>query len=288
MRIRRAMPDDRPTVCIGVVTGAPRVDAAAQILADLKQQTVPPDEVTVVIQRGMSADDPTAARDGLARGGGGLPLTILMNDGVGLSAARNLIVRRSQADVAVFMDDDARMPSDSIDVITNAYGRYPEAAALTFEVDWTGEGHRRTYPAVEMRRRTVRSLTSVASIEIAVSLRALRRLGVAFDEHFGLGAPFGTGEELVLLADLIRRGGDVRFIPAVVARHPARTSGSTLDAAMMGARGALFRRLYGGPAGLAIGLAYAARGAFRREFECTSAAAIGGIVGGWRRLDRRA
>jgi glycosyltransferase involved in cell wall biosynthesis len=274
------MVDGRPTVCVGIVTGLPRIDGTRLVLADLASQTVAPSEVIVVLQRGMS--DTAVGPDALG-GHPPLPMTVLSNSGSGLSAARNVIIDRSRADIVIFMDDDARMPKEAIERIVGASERHAGSAALTFRVDWTGEGRQRTYPPSVRRRDSVRSLTSVASIEMAVSMRALRELGVSFDERFGLGAPFATGEELILLVDILRRGGTIVFVPDVIAQHPARTSGTRGDVSMMTARGALFRRLFGSR-GLVVALWFVVRNARRGTLECGLAAGLRAVVDGWRRL----
>lgn len=251
------------------------------MLGDLAGQIVAPAEVFVVAQQALSPTPVTLEE--LGTDATSLPLALLTNPGAGLSAARNIVIERSRADVLVFMDDDARMPPEAIERITTAWVARPDHAALTFRVDWTGEGRRRAYPTQEIRRDGVRSLTSVASIEMAVSRRALRELNVRFDERFGLGAPFATGEELILLSDLLRRGGSIAFVPEVVAQHPARTSGSRLDEPMLRARSALFARIFGAR-GPAIAIAYTTRAAIRRELECGVWRALRASVGARRRL----
>ena len=266
-----------PRICVGIVTVPQRGDLLHRLLDDLTNQTVRPSEVVVVEQQdgGVVVSDRPADGD--------LPLSWLTNRGRNLSAARNVIIEHAGSDVLMLMDDDARMPASSVERVTRAFSRHADAAALTFMVDWIGQGRRRPYPAREIQRTTVRALTSVASIEVAISLPTLRQTGIRFDERFGLGAPFPTGEELVLLADVLRAGGRILFVREIIASHPAQTAGARRDLTVTRARGALFRRLFGG-AGLAVALAQVARGAVRRELGVPPLSAARAVVDGWSRL----
>lgn len=266
-----------PRICVGVVTVPERGELLRRLFFDLSKQTVRPSEVVIVEQdgeRGRGSSRPTDLD---------LPLSWRTNRGRNLSAARNVIIEHAGSDVLMLMDDDARMPEESIERVTHAFTRHADAAAITFMVEWVGHGRRRPYPSKEAERTTVRALTSVASIEVAVSLPMLRKKGIRFDERFGLGAPFPTGEELVLLADLLRAGGRIVFVREIVASHPAQTAGARRDLTVLRARGALFRRLFG-DVGLAVALAQIGRGALRGELGVSPFSAARAVVDGWSRL----
>jgi hypothetical protein len=276
-----------PSIGVGVVTGVDRLDLARSVLKDLTHQTVGPSQVIVVLQEGMGGPDSDhSRRRALTEEFPDLPLSTTTNPGKGVSAARNIVLGRCTTDVLVLMDDDARMPDRALERIQSAFRSHPEAAVLTFKARWVGDDRRSDdYPRVERRRRTVMSVTSVAFIEMAVSMPTVNASVVRFDERLDLGTEFGTGGEFVFLADVIRRGGVVHYIPEEIAAHAARSSGQRLDRPMLEAKGAVYRRVFG-PLGLAVGALLVGQKALSGQLECGPLVAFRGIIAGWRRFGR--
>jgi glycosyltransferase involved in cell wall biosynthesis len=272
-------------MCVGIILSLHRVDVVQLLLADLRQQTDPPREVIVVVQSG-SEDEVRRCEDTLTRMFGDLPIRIAANPLPGPSAARNVILSEATTGVAVFMDDDARMPKDAVEHVAGAFEHFPDADVITFKARWTGAaGGERVYPSSPGVRRTLRSVTSVAAIEIAVSCPRIAALGVRFDERFGPGTRYSTGEEFIFASDVIRSGGVLRFVPEVISEHPARTAGYRLDRAAMLGKGAIFRRVFG-RLGLVAALFLAARKAVSRELECSALQALASATAGWREFGR--
>lgn len=257
-----------------------RSERLAALLEDLDQQTERPAQVFVVLQE----QEVDIERHGSVDRFPNLAVTVRGNPNRSLSSARNLVLRSMSSDVIVFMDDDARMASQAIEVVADAFVDQPEAAVITFRARWLSEeGWSKTYPARACRRRTARSVTSVSSIEMAASVAALNRLGVSFDERFGVGSAFATGEEFLLLIDVLRRGGIVSFLPTVIAEHAAMTSGRLLDEPMLRAKGAVFRRAFGTP-GLAAIVLFVFRKMVARDLRCGPFRALRSAVRGWSEL----
>tara|TARA_Y100001001_G_scaffold123963_1_gene122350 strand:+ start:1661 stop:2437 length:777 start_codon:yes stop_codon:yes gene_type:complete len=69
------------------------------------------------------------------------------------------------------------------------------------------------------------SLFGVSSIDICLNLSSVLRSGIEFDEEFGLGARYPSGEEYVFLSDCYKANLKVFFFPACVGVHPDLTSG---------------------------------------------------------------
>lgn len=267
---------------IGIVALVDRLDLLQAVLTNIAHQTEQPTMVWIVVQDQMEPVDHRPRVRRLIEQVRGMPVVVRGNPKRSVSSARNLILRECATDVLMFMDDDGRMPPQAIERVRNAFDVDPAAAVLTFKTDWTGGDQRSgRYEDVPRRRRTIRPVTDVAAIEMAVSIPEVRRLDVKFDERFGPGGRFGTGEEFLFLADVLRAGGEVAYVPSVVSVHSSQTSGRRLDATMMAAKGAMFRRAFG-TAGLAAGWLFVLRLIRRRELQCAPLTALRCIATGWR------
>ncbi len=91
------------------------------------------------------------------------------------------------------------------------------------------------------------SAARVSSVEMILSLNAVEKCKLRFDEQFGLGAKYPSGEEYIFVTDLLKQGCRVAFYPTYLCKHPPVTSGhdfySTPEKIM--AKGAMFRRVLG-------------------------------------------
>jgi len=185
----------------------------------------------------------------------------------GLSRSRNRALSNAGADIAVIADDDVRHPPAAPARVAAAFAAHPQADIITFQAQTPAGAPFKRYPA-HARRHTVRSVMRVSSWEIALRLESIRAAGLRFDERFGLGAEFPTGEENIFLVDALRRGLAVRYQPQVIAIHPAASSGADLStAAAVRAKGAAFRRMFGA-AFLPVALAFAVKKYRLSAFSC--------------------
>ena len=163
----------------------------------------------------------------------------------GLSRSRNRALHHAAADICVIADDDVRHPADAAAVIARAFADHPRADIITFQARTPDGMPFKRYPS-RPRRHTPRSIMRVSSWEIALRLSSIRAAGLRFDERFGLGAAFPTGEENIFLLDSLRRGLNLRYIPLPIAIHPAASSGADFhNPDLVAAKGAVFRRMFG-------------------------------------------
>jgi hypothetical protein len=275
----------RPQICVGVIVLLERLALARLLLRDLTEQTEPPAEVLVVLQ-GIDSDREASVSLTLGEDFPDLPLSVMGNPGQAVNTARNLILTACTSHVVLFMDDDARLPMEALDRVATAFQQRPEAAVITFKTNWLGEDTRpRRYPERERRRRTARSVTSVAAVEMAASAPVVRELGVRFDERFGPGGRFAAGDEFLFLIDVLRSDGVVWFVPLEIAEHKAQTGGRRMQREKVAIRGAMLRRAFG-LWGLPAGWLFVARKMLTGELECTGISALHAIVDGWRAFHR--
>lgn len=160
----------------------------------------------------------------------------------GLSRSRNRALSHARGDILLLADEDIRYRDGFAEVVRAEFGRYPEAAGVSFRFEERSQGAlAKGYPAVAMRHSWL-SVAALSSIELA--LQPSRLGDHRFDERFGLGAQFPSGEEAVLCSDLLRAGAELWSVPKTICSHLGASSGHRVwDAPTRQAKGALMRRL---------------------------------------------
>lgn len=167
----------------------------------------------------------------------------------GLSKSRNRALQHAQAEIGLIGDDDVSYPQDAQRIITDAFAQNPRADIITFQAQTpNGELFNKRYPR-RARWHNSRSIMRVSSWEIALRLASVRAARLRFDERFGLGARFPTGEENIFLLDALRCGLKLRYLPLPVVTHPAESSGGDFrNPELIAAKGAMFARMFGAAA----------------------------------------
>ncbi len=91
------------------------------------------------------------------------------------------------------------------------------------------------------------SAAKVSSIEMLVSSRFLSENKIAFDESFGLGTLYPSGEEFIFCNDVLNVGGRIKFFPITICDHPPISSGQDFftESDKVVAKGAMLSRALG-------------------------------------------
>jgi len=139
----------------------------------------------------------------------------------GISYARNAALPHVTADWVAFPDDDAEVAPDVIAQLRGTLERHPDVAFVGAHV--TYPDGRPMQPGMDRRARALESPPDVLRTTVSPGLFVRRdwitRAG-GFDERFGVGAPFPSGEESDLLFAILRAGGAGRYEPSIHVRHP--------------------------------------------------------------------
>lgn len=163
---------------------------------------------------------------------------------LGLASSRNRALKEASGDILLLTDDDVALNLRGLARIRRIFVQQPDIDILTAQIH-TPQGllykPYRAYSFVHGRR----SILQVSSAEIVLRVSSIRRASLRYDERFGLGARFPSGEEAVFLSDAHRSGLRIVYFPLVLSYHPFASSGKvfSLDSAV--ARGAVFGRLFG-------------------------------------------
>ena len=183
-------------------------------------------------------------------------------DGRGLSRSRNRALDLASDEICLFGDDDQVYVPDVCGLIEGAFQKFPDADIITF-MEKTSPGPegvwRKPYPR-RRRRHNLFSAGKVRSPEIAFRASRVRAAGLRMDEMFGRGAAYVSGEEFAFLADAIRKGLRVMFVPELISFNPMNSTASrgATDTNVMYSKGAMMKRVFGKLAPLAI-CAFAAK-----------------------------
>ena len=174
--------------------------------------------------------------------------------GRGLSKSRNAALDLVTTDLMLLADDDLEFRPDGILTLAAHMAGDPGLALCTGIVARPHTTHGKT-----ARDWKVLRAGRIMSAEIMLRRSRLAELGVRFDEDFGLGTATPTGEEYILMADVLQAGGRATYLPALLAHHPGESTGQDWDdPALIAARFRVIDRVFGRLA-LPVRLAFALR-----------------------------
>jgi succinoglycan biosynthesis protein ExoM len=223
--------DDRPRRMALVVLTYLRTDDLAELLPLLEQQIAavghPACSVLVI------DNDPAGSAEEVVRRHDSPVVRYVHEPAAGIAHARNrALAETAEDDVLIFIDDDERPLDGWLAAMLDAYARHRPAAVTgplypEYETEpdpWLVAGGffvRREFPDGHR-------VPAAGSGNLLLDLTQVRRLGLRFDERFGLTG----GSDTLFTRQLIARGGVVVFAPraGVVDKVPASrmTRGWTL------------------------------------------------------------
>lgn len=148
--------------------------------------------------------------------------TIHRTDTTGLSKNRNHALAKASAPLLLISDDDVDYTAEGLMGIISSFEANPDADLLVFRFD-CNKGTK-FYPDHSFSLRQPPKGYYTSSIEIALRRNSLAKHNIWFNENFGIGAIFPSGEEDILIKDCMDARLTGRFIPLTIARHDADTT----------------------------------------------------------------
>ena len=147
-----------------------------------------------------------------------LNIILIESNEKGLSRARNIGLSYIQGSIVVFTDDDCWYPPNIFEKICP---KIEDSQICTFQIfDPERNELFKNYPTVKTKHQSIFKTFKVSSIEIFINVKDLGIENIIFDESFGLGAKYPSGEENILLLDLIKKNYKINYYPEVVVFHP--------------------------------------------------------------------
>lgn len=170
----------------------------------------------------------------------------------GLSQARNIGLKHIQGDIAVFTDDDCWYPPNIFGEIKE---KIEESQICTFQIFDTEKNELfKRYSTIKDRHQSIFKSFKVSSIEIFINTKKINCENLIFDEDFGLGAKYPSGEENNLLLDLIEKKYKVNYYPEVVVYHHITEKVFNQDELFV--KGVFFRRNFNLPFSIFLGTVF--------------------------------
>jgi GT2 family glycosyltransferase len=180
-------------------------------------------EFPILVVEQSRSPDPELAR----RAAGERRLTVIPDDGAGLSRARNLALRAASTEWIAFVDDDCLVEPGFARALAEELSAHPEADWVSGDVAEDGPPRAdyvpvTTFPVREACRLQGR-WTLPGSIGFGVFFAVRRaiaeRLG-GWDERLGPGVPdFPAADDMDFNHRLLRAGGTAWVTPRVRVRH---------------------------------------------------------------------
>lgn len=190
----------------------------------------------------------------------GYPVEIHNTTQIGLSNSRNMLLNNATGEICIVGDDDLCYKPNYCEHIIEAYNQYPEADIIVFRFSESKDLDTRNQFG-KSKRLNIFEISKVASVEVTFRLKSILDAGIHFDPLLGLGAPIGSGEENAFLADALRAGLVIQYVPFTICDSvPDDSRAKWKDGygeEYLRLKGAAFYRIYGGLLWIVFSTAFA-------------------------------
>lgn len=162
----------------------------------------------------------------------------------GLAKSRNLALKNAKGDICLVADDDVKYNSNFEYIIIDSFRDNTTADIITFKMkDFEGNDFK-FY--TESNWHNLKSLMQVNSVVVAFKTEKIRKKNITFNDYFGLGATFETGDEYIFLRDSLNAGANIWFASKYILKHEYNSSGRAAGSdKLVFARAAIFYKYSG-------------------------------------------
>lgn len=131
----------------------------------------------------------------------------------GVGRNRNEALRRAEADIVLFADQDLTYADGYEKIVREAFERLPRADVIIFDLTYP-EGGRK--PIRQIRRLGILGCMRFGAARVGARLASLREKHITFSTDFGGGTKYGSGEDSLFFRDCLREGLRIYAYPAVI------------------------------------------------------------------------
>lgn len=158
----------------------------------------------------------------------------------GIAKSRNRLLSHINGDIEILTDDDITFVPNCKEIIKKAYEEN-DADIIIFNLK-KGDivlGHNKYFKYNKI------SIMSVCSCQITFKSGAIKNNNLKFNELFGIGSTFISGEENIFLKNAIDKGLKIIHIPIIINSHPEEeTTGENWNDNVIVSKGALMYEMY--------------------------------------------
>lgn len=136
----------------------------------------------------------------------------------GLSIARNIGLEHVHGHYVSISDDDCWYPIDALEKVHKTFLFNPSYSVVCFQIfDPISDISYKEYLNYKCLLNRY-SICKVSSIELFFSNRVIEE-GISFDERFGLGGIYNSGEENLFLNEILKHNYHIYYIPHIIVYH---------------------------------------------------------------------
>ena len=117
--------------------------------------------------------------------------------GVGLN--RNIALLAADAEILLFADDDVVYYDDMPQAVIGAFRENPQADVIVFGLDITRNGQITERRRLRKKQLHIWNAMRFGTVRVAVKREALLRGNITFNQNFGGGCRFSSGEDSLFL-----------------------------------------------------------------------------------------
>lgn len=126
-------------------------------------------------------------------------LTMVTTNTRGVGLNRNIALMAADAEILLFSDDDVIYHDDMPQAVEAAFRDNPQADVLIFGLDMTKNGEVTERRHLQNKRLFVWNAMRYGTCRIAVRRNKILQHNITFNQNFGGGCPFSTGEDSLFL-----------------------------------------------------------------------------------------
>ena len=149
-------------------------------------------------------------------------MEIIRQNEKGLSAGRNAGIKVARGEILAFVDDEVTFGPDYFLNLKKCFtGKYLDAVAGRILKESSGEPYARTHRA-KKHALGIHDFNYWLGGNMILARETIERIGL-FDENFGVGKYFGSGEDLDYFYRLIQAKMRIVYCPEAFIYHPAES-----------------------------------------------------------------
>lgn len=172
--------------------------------------------------------------------------------GIGCSNSRNATMDLASGDVYTFTDDDCWYKDDTLEIVKSYFDKYDPDIASFQHYDPKLKKSTINYPDNPILGIGKRKLLKQATLDMWFNSKSIDPHKNKFDERFGIGTQYNSGEENIFIMDAYNLGCKrIYYFPVITAYHPYKAVNYIDEKSFLG-KGPLFKRLFGPFAGFFI------------------------------------
>lgn len=177
-------------------------------------------------------------------------------DGIGCANSRNATMDLASGDVYTFTDDDCWYKDDSLEIVKKYFDEYIPDIGIFQHYDPIKEKSTINYPKEKILGLSKLQTLKQATLDMWFNSSSIDPHTHKFDERFGIGTKYNSGEENIYIMDAYNEGKrKMYYFPEIVAYHPYKEVNYIDKKSMLG-KGPLFKRLFGSFMGFFMFIAF--------------------------------